>query len=55
MAGVIENYSKFEVFAVLRYLQAEGGSESDIHHREASIYGKNVFSWKERKCLMHQM
>jgi hypothetical protein len=32
MADVIEIYSKFEVCVVLRFLQAEGVSESDIHH-----------------------
>jgi hypothetical protein len=27
MAGVIEDYSKYEVLAVVRFLQAEGVSE----------------------------
>jgi transposase len=47
MAGVIENYSKFEVRAVVRFLHAEGVSQSEIHHRLVSVYGQNVFSRKE--------
>jgi transposase len=47
MAGVIENYSKFEVYAVARFLQAEGVSQSEIHRRLVSVYGQNVFSRKE--------
>jgi hypothetical protein len=47
MAGVIENDSKLEVGAVVRFLQAEGLSESKIHHRLVSVYGQNVFSQKE--------
>jgi hypothetical protein len=44
MAGMIENYSKFEVRAVVRFLQAEGESHGKIHRWLASIYGHNVFS-----------
>jgi hypothetical protein len=47
MAGVIENYSKVEVRAVVRFLQAEGVSQSKIHHMLVSVYGQNVFSRKE--------
>jgi hypothetical protein len=35
-AGVNENYSKFEVCAVVRFLQAEGVSQSKIHCRLVS-------------------
>jgi hypothetical protein len=34
---VIENYSKFEVCKVVRLLQAEGLSESEIHRRLGSV------------------
>jgi hypothetical protein len=47
MAGVIENYSKFEVRAVVRFLQADGVSQSEVHLRLVSVYGQNVFSRKE--------
>jgi hypothetical protein len=33
MAGVIEDYSEFEVRSVVRFLQAEGVSQSEIHCR----------------------
>jgi hypothetical protein len=42
MAGVIENYSKFEAHAVVRLFQTEGVSE--IHRSLVSVYGQNVFS-----------
>jgi hypothetical protein len=44
MAGVIENYSKFEVLAVDRSLQVEGMSQSEIHRRSVTVYGENAFS-----------
>jgi hypothetical protein len=47
MSTVIENYSKFEVRTVVRFLQAEGVSQSKIHRRLMSVYGQNVFSRKE--------
>jgi hypothetical protein len=47
MAGAFENYSKFEVSMVVRFLQAEGMSQSKIHRRLVSVYGQNVFSLKE--------
>jgi hypothetical protein len=47
MASVIENYSKFEVRGVVRFLQAEGVSQSEIHRRLVSVYGQNVFSQNE--------
>jgi hypothetical protein len=34
---------------VVRFLQAEGVSHSDVHRKSVSVYGDNVFS--ERKCL----
>jgi hypothetical protein len=47
MADVIENDSKFEVHAVVRFYQAEGVSQSEIHRRLVSVYDQNVFSGKE--------
>lgn len=47
MAGVTGNYSKFEVCTVVRFLQAEGVSQSKIHCRLVSVYGQKVFSRKE--------
>jgi hypothetical protein len=44
MAILIENYSEFEVRAVVRFLQAEGVSENEIHCRLVSVYAENVFS-----------
>jgi hypothetical protein len=40
MAGVIENYFKFETRAVARLFQAEGVSECEIHRKLVSVYGK---------------
>jgi hypothetical protein len=40
MASVMENYSKFEVNAVVRLLQAEGQSQSDMHQRLVSVKGR---------------
>jgi hypothetical protein len=46
MASVTENYSKFEVPAVVWFLQAEGVSQREIHCRLVSVYGQNVFRQK---------
>jgi hypothetical protein len=54
MADVTENYSKFEVRAVVRFLQAERMSQSEIHRRLVSVYGQNVLSWKE-ECVVQQI
>jgi hypothetical protein len=54
MASVIENYSKFEVFMVVRFLQAQGASQSEIHRRLVSVYGENVFNRKE-ECNKFKM
>jgi hypothetical protein len=40
MADVIENYSKFEVCTVVRLLQAEEVSQSEIQHRLVSACGQ---------------
>jgi hypothetical protein len=37
MTGMIENCSKFEVQALVTFLQAEGVSESEIHLRLVNI------------------
>jgi hypothetical protein len=55
MAGVIENYSKFEISAVIRFLQAEGVSESGILRMLESVYGRNVFSRKEVSVWLQQI
>jgi hypothetical protein len=47
MGGVTENYSKIEVRAVVRFLQAEGVTESEINSRLLSVYGQKVFSRKD--------
>jgi hypothetical protein len=47
MASVIENYSKFEVCTMVRFLQEEGASQGEIHRRLVSVYSQNVFSQME--------
>jgi hypothetical protein len=37
MAGVIENYSKFKVRMVVRFLQAGRVSQDQTHHRLESV------------------
>jgi hypothetical protein len=44
LTGVTEDHSKSEVRMVVRFLQAEGVSQSEIHHRLESVYGEKVFS-----------
>jgi hypothetical protein len=44
MDSVAENYSKSEVHTVVRFLQAEGASQSEIHRGLVSIYGQSFFS-----------
>jgi chemotaxis receptor (MCP) glutamine deamidase CheD len=48
MAGVTENYSKLEVSVVVRFLQAEGVSQREIHCR--LVFTARMFS-AEQKCL----
>jgi len=47
MVGKIETYSKLEVRAVIRFLQAIGTSQSDIHRRLVTVYDEGVLSRKE--------
>jgi hypothetical protein len=42
MAEIIENYSKFEVHVVVRSLQTEGVSQSEIHRRLVGDCGWNI-------------
>jgi hypothetical protein len=42
MVDVIENYSKFEVRAVVRFLQALGLNQNEIHRRLVSVYRPNI-------------
>jgi hypothetical protein len=48
LAGVIENNSEFEVCMVVRFLRAEGVSESEIHCR--LVFTASMFS-AERNYL----
>jgi hypothetical protein len=50
MVCVIENNSKFEVRAVVIFLQAEGVSQNKSHSKLVSVYGQKVFSQKEVSC-----
>jgi hypothetical protein len=45
MAGVIENYSKFEVHTVVRFLQAEG----------SECLGPERFQPKGSACVVQQI
>jgi hypothetical protein len=47
MTDVIEYNSMFGVDAVVRFLQAEGMSQSEIHLRLANTYERKFFSRKE--------
>jgi hypothetical protein len=51
MAGVIENYLKFEVCAVIRILQPEGARQNEIGSRLMSVYDRKVFS----VCVVQQI
>jgi hypothetical protein len=44
MASVIENFPKFDVHWVVRFLQTEGVSQSKVYCRLLSVYGQNIFS-----------
>jgi hypothetical protein len=44
MGGVVENYSKFEACAVVRFMQAGRMGQSGIRRRLDSVYYQNVFS-----------
>jgi hypothetical protein len=46
MASVIENYSKFEVRAVVGFLHVERVSQSDIHRR--LVFTARMFSTKRK-------
>jgi hypothetical protein len=43
MAGKTQNDSKFEVRAVVKFLQAEGVRRSETHRRSESVCDQNVF------------
>jgi hypothetical protein len=47
MASVVEHFSKLEVRTVVRFLQAEEVSQSEIHCRLMSVHVQNIFSQKE--------
>jgi hypothetical protein len=47
MTGVTENYSKSEVRAVVRFLQAEGVSQREIHRRLLGVRGKFIADYWE--------
>jgi hypothetical protein len=50
MASVIEHYSKFEVCAVVSFLQAQGVSQSKIHRMLVSVYDRSVSDGQN--CLL---
>jgi hypothetical protein len=47
MASVIENYSKFEVYVVNIFLQAEGVSQNEIHRNLVNGYGQKLSNQNE--------
>jgi hypothetical protein len=49
MANVIENYTRFEVHAVVTFLQLNGVIQIKIYGRLTSVNSQNVSSWKEFK------
>jgi hypothetical protein len=54
MAGVIENYSNFEVRAVVKYFLADGVSESEIQCRLMSVHGQKVLSREKCVCVVQE-
>ena len=44
MATPIENWSKSEIRAVVRFLHAKGNNPTEIHSELTSVYGKDVMS-----------
>ena len=44
MATPIENWSKSEIRAVVRFLHAKGKNPTEIHSELTSVYGKDVMS-----------
>ena len=46
MCAAIETPGKCEIRAVIRFLQAEGHSAAEIHHRMSAVYGPNFMSGK---------
>lgn len=47
MAGVVQRYSKFKVWAVIRFSQAEGVTQGDIHLRLVKVDVQNVLNRKD--------
>jgi hypothetical protein len=47
MVGAIENFSQFEVRAVIRFLQAEVLNQNEIHRRLVECLWWNAFCRKE--------
>jgi hypothetical protein len=54
MADVIENYSKFEVHAMVRFLQAEGVSQRDSSQVSECLWPER-FQPKGSVCVVQQM
>jgi hypothetical protein len=44
MAVSIQNPAKCEVRAVIRFLQAKGGTAAEIHRQLVSVYGEDVMN-----------
>ncbi|GBL90705.1 hypothetical protein AVEN_223356-1 [Araneus ventricosus] len=47
MACLIVEYTKFEIHAVIRFLQAERVNQSEVHRRLQGVYGLNVLRRKK--------
>jgi hypothetical protein len=43
MVSVTENYSKFEVHMVVRFLESEEMSQNEIYSRSVNLYNQNIF------------
>jgi hypothetical protein len=50
MAGATEIYSKFQVRAMVRSLQAEEVSQSEIHGRSLIGYGQRISAERQSLC-----
>ena len=44
MAATIDAPAKCELRSVIHFLQAEGRSAAEIHHRMSKVYGENFMS-----------
>lgn len=54
MSCLVAEYAKFDVRAVIRFLQAEAVNQSEIHRRLQGVYGPNVLSRKDGHVWCHK-